>query len=196
MKDKGYSCNAIRCNVSNKHECESTVEHIINMTGKIDVLVNNAGITKDKIMLMQPSDDWEQVIKVDLFGTYNMIKYTAMDMIKNRKGVIINMSSIAGLIGVAGQTNYCASKAAIMAMTRALVKEIGHKNICINAIAPGYIDTEMTSEIKGIGDMKTQIPQRRFGKAKEVSSVVLFLASDEASYINGQTIVVDGGLTA
>lgn len=196
LQDQGYKCKSFKCDVSKEDECEVVVEKIKSITPKIDVLVNNAGIIKDGIMLLQSSEEWKKVIDTNLIGLYNMTKKVAFEMIKNRSGVIVNMSSIAAFNGVLGQTNYCAAKAAIVGMTKSLVKEIGSKNIRINVVAPGYIDTDMTRDIKKLESMKKLIPQRRFGKASEVASVVLFLASDEASYVNGQTLIVDGGFLA
>ncbi|MBE6049577.1 MAG: 3-oxoacyl-ACP reductase FabG [Clostridium sp.] len=196
LQGQGYKCKSFKCDVSSEDECEVVVEKIKAITPKIDILVNNAGIIKDGIMLLQSSEEWKKVIDTNLIGLYNMTKKVAFEMIKNRSGVIVNMSSIAAFNGVLGQTNYCAAKAAIVAMTKSLVKEIGSKNIRINVVAPGYIDTDMTRDIKKLESMKKLIPQRRFGKASEVASVVLFLASDEASYVNGQTLIVDGGFSA
>ncbi|GMQ62814.1 3-oxoacyl-ACP reductase FabG [Vallitalea maricola] len=196
VRDEGFFCEMLKCNIGNEKECEHAVSSIIKQTGKIDVLINNAGITKDGIMLMQSSDDWKSVIDINFFGTYNITRQVILNMIKNRYGNIINISSVAGLYGVAGQTNYCSSKAAIIGFTKALSREIGGKKIRVNAIAPGYIETDMTDSIPNKDIIISNIPQKRYGKPEEVASVVLFLASEEASYINGTTIVVDGAYTA
>ncbi len=196
IRDEGCFCEMIKCDIANQEECEHAITSIIKQTGKIDVLINNAGITKDGIMLMQSSDDWKSVMDVNFFGTYNITRQVILNMIKNRCGNIINVSSVAGLHGVAGQTNYCSSKAAIIGFTKALSREIGGKNIRVNAIAPGYIETDMTDSIPNRDIIIKNIPQKRYGKPEEVASVAMFLASGESSYVNGATIVIDGGYTA
>ena len=161
-----------------------------------DVLINNAGITSDQLFLKMKDDDWDNVISTNLTGTYNLTKIFIRNMIKNKNGRIINISSVAGLMGNPGQVNYASSKSALNGFTKSLAKEIGSRNITVNSIAPGFIDTDMTSFLDN--DAKNSIindiPLKRFGEASDVAQLALFLASNEASYITGQTISIDGGL--
>ena len=161
-----------------------------------DVLINNAEITSDQLFLKMKDDDWDSVISTNLTGTYNLTKIFIRNMIKNKNGRIINISSVAGLMGNPGQVNYASSKSALNGFTKSLAKEIGSRNITVNSIAPGFIDTDMTSFLDN--DAKNSIindiPLKRFGEASDVAQLALFLASNEASYITGQTISIDGGL--
>ena len=161
-----------------------------------DILINNAGITSDQLFLKMKDDDWDNVISTNLTGTYNLTKIFIRNMIKNKNGRIINISSVAGLMGNPGQVNYSSSKSALNGFTKSLAKEIGSRNITVNSIAPGFIDTDMTSFLDD--DAKNgiikDIPLKRFGEASDVAELALFLASKEASYITGQTISIDGGL--
>ena len=161
-----------------------------------DILINNAGITSDQLFLKMKDDDWDNVIATNLTGTYNLTKIFIKNMIKNKVGRIINISSVAGLMGNPGQVNYSSSKSALNGFTKSLAKEIGSRNITVNSIAPGFIDTDMTSFLDD--DAKNEIikdiPLKKFGEASDVAELVLFLASNKASYITGQTISIDGGL--
>tara|TARA_X000000368_G_scaffold251533_1_gene198742 strand:- start:24 stop:740 length:717 start_codon:yes stop_codon:yes gene_type:complete len=161
-----------------------------------DILINNAGITSDQLFLKMKDDDWDNVISTNLTGTYNLTKIFIKNMIRNKNGRIINISSVAGLMGNPGQVNYSSSKSALNGFTKSLAKEIGSRNITVNSIAPGFIDTDMTSFLDD--DAKNEIikdiPLKRFGEASDVAGLALFLASNEASYITGQTISIDGGL--
>jgi len=161
-----------------------------------DILINNAGITSDQLFLKMKDDDWDNVISTNLTGTYNLTKIFIRNMIKNKNGRIINISSVVGLMGNPGQVNYSSSKSALNGFTKSLAKEIGSRNITVNSIAPGFIDTDMTSFLDD--DAKNviinDIPLKRFGEAIDVAQLALFLASNEASYITGQTISIDGGL--
>jgi len=161
-----------------------------------DILINNAGITSDQLFLKMKDDDWDNVISTNLTGTYNLTKIFIRNMIKNKNGRIINISSVAGLMGNPGQVNYSSSKSALNGFTKSLAKEIGSRNITVNSIAPGFIDTDMTSFLDD--DAKNaiikDIPLKRFGEVSDVAELALFLASNEASYITGQTISIDGGL--
>jgi 3-oxoacyl-[acyl-carrier protein] reductase len=161
-----------------------------------DILVNNAGITADQLFLRMKDDDWDNVLNINLTGTFNITKMFIKQMVKNRSGKIINISSVSGLMGNAGQVNYSSSKAALSGFTKSLAKEVGSRNITVNSIAPGFIDTDMTEYLdeKAKLDLESQIPLKRMGNASDISELVYFLASDEASYITGQTISVDGGL--
>ncbi len=192
----GVFIQGIKADITNSLECESVTQTIVDKEGSIDILINNAGIIQDGLFLMQSAEKWESVIKTNLFGNAALTSAVALSMFSNRRGNIINISSTAGIIGVKGQTNYCAAKAGIIGFTKALSKELGMKNIRVNAIAPGYIETDMTSNIKNLKDISTNIPLRRLGLPHEVAKTAVFLSSDAASYINGATIVVDGGLTA
>jgi len=187
---------AIKADICDEQQCIDTVKKIQDIEGTIDVLVNNAGITRDNLMLMQNKKEWKSVLDVTIDGTYNLTHEVAFIMFAKRKGVIINISSVAGLTGVRGQSNYCTAKAGIIGFTRALSKELGMKNVRVNAVAPGYIETDMTKDLPNLNGIKKNVPLRRLGQPEDVANVVLFLASDLSSYINGQVITVDGGLTS
>ncbi len=189
-------CLAVKGDVSNFDDAQNMIEEIINKFGNIDVLVNNAGITKDMLLMRMKKEDFEQVIDVNLIGTFNVTKNVVPYMMKKRKGRIINISSVVGISGNAGQTNYSASKAGIIGFTKSLAKEIGSRSILVNAVAPGFIETEMTEnlpeEVKE--NINKNIPIKRMGNVKDVANVVKFLASEDSSYITGQVINVDGGM--
>jgi len=164
----------------------------------LDILVNNAGITCDQFLMLMPEADWQKVLDVNLNGAFRWCKGATRPMLLQRQGVIINIASVSGLVGVAGQTNYSASKGALIAFSRSLAAELGAKGIRVNTVVPGFIETDMTAKLpRAIKERNLErILTKRFGKPAEVAAVVAFLASEEASYIVGQTIVVDGGLTA
>ena len=189
-------CLPVKGDVSNYEDCESMVKQTIDEFGQIDVLVNNAGITKDTLLLRMKKEDFESVIDVNLLGTFYMTKNVASYMIKARKGRIVNISSVVGIAGNAGQSNYSASKAGIIGFTKSIAKELASRNILVNAIAPGYIETDMTSVLSDSvkESIVNGIPLGKVGNAKDVANVVKFLASDESSYITGQVIHVDGGM--
>ena len=189
---------ALQCSQTDAAAINAAVEKIIAAAGKIDVLVNNAGITADMFLLLMPEADWNRVLDTNLNGVFRWCKAVTRPMLGARRGVIINLSSIAGLVGVMGQTNYAASKGALLAFTRALAAELGRKNIRINAVVPGFIETDMSAGVPPPIKQKNleHILLKRFGRPEEVASVVTFLASEGAAYIMGQAIVVDGGLTA
>ena len=159
----------------------------------ISILVNNAGITKDNLFLRLSDEDWEEVINTNLNGVFRVTRLVIKNMVKQRWGRVINISSISGIMGNSGQTNYSASKAGLDGFTRSLAKELGSRNITVNSVAPGFIETDMTQGIIA-EDIVDKIPLKRVGKPNDISPIVLFLASDEANYITGQTLVVDGGL--
>ena len=189
---------AMACAQADGAGIDAAVQQVVSTAGKIDVLVNNAGITRDNWLMLMPADDWNKVIETNVGGAFRWCKAVSRVMLGARAGVIINIASISGLVGVAGQTNYCASKGALLAFSRALAAELGVRGIRVNAVVPGFIETDMTAKVpKPIREQSLQrILVKRFGKPAEVASAVTFLASDDAAYILGQTIVVDGGLTA
>ncbi|PLV60108.1 3-oxoacyl-[acyl-carrier-protein] reductase [Thermotoga sp. KOL6] len=182
--------------VTNRDQVKEVVERVVQKYGRIDVLVNNAGITRDALLVRMREEDWDAVISVNLKGVFNVTQAVVPYMIKQRSGTIINTSSVVGIHGNAGQTNYAATKAGVIGMTKTWAKELAGRNIRVNAVAPGFIETPMTEKLpERIREATlSQIPLGRFGKPEEVANVYLFLASDESSYITGQVIVVDGGL--
>lgn len=192
----GVQILAVKGDVANFENCENFVKQVIERFGQIDVLVNNAGITKDMLLMRMKKEDFEQVIDTNLVGTFNVTKNVVPYMMKARSGRIINISSVVGISGNAGQTNYSASKAGIIGFTKSLAKEIASRNILVNAVAPGFIETNMTDVLKD--DVKQEIakniPLKRMGTTQDVANVVKFLASDDSSYITGQVINVDGGM--
>lgn len=197
MKNIGSNAKAIRSDIANYQEVETMMEEILASYGQIDVLVNNAGITKDQLMLRMSEDDFTQVVDINLKGTFNCVKAVTKSMFKKRGGCIINISSVIGLIGNVGQVNYAASKAGIIGMTKALAKEYAARNIRVNAIAPGFIDTDMTDTLPQELKEKilSNIPLNSLGKPEDVADMVVFLASDKSKYVTGQVIAVDGGMT-
>lgn len=196
IEEYGVRCEFVGADVANFEQCESMVKEAVEKFGKIDILVNNAGITKDGLIMRMKKEDFEAVIDINLIGTFNVTRNVIPYMIKQKSGRIINVSSVVGVAGNAGQTNYSASKAGVIGFTKSLAKEVASRNILVNAIAPGFIDTDMTKVLsdnvkEGIN---AQIPLRRMGSPKEVAKVVKFLASEDSSYITGQVINIDGGM--
>ena len=165
---------------------------------KVDILVNNAGITRDRNLFLMPKEDWDSVLNINLSGYFNVTRNLITHFLKNKRGSIVNIASVSGLIGLAGQTNYCASKAGIIGFSRALAKECGRAGVPVNCVAPGFIDTDMTKQMseKQLDEIKKIVPMRRLGTVEEVADLVLFLVSDKARYITGQVFTIDGGLTA
>lgn len=186
----------IKTDVSNFKECENMVKQSIEKFGQIDVLINNAGITKDNLLLRMPEDDFNKVIDINLKGTFNVTKNVVPYMMKKRSGKIVSLSSVVGVSGNAGQCNYSASKAGIIGFTKSIAKELASRNILANCVAPGFIDTDMTLVLNdSIKDnINAQIPLKRMGSANEIANAVYFLAGDENTYITGQVINVDGGM--
>ena len=196
FQKQGWKAESHVCDVTNLKNMQEIVNKILDKHKTIDILVNNAGITKDNLLLRMDENDWDEVISVNLRGTFITTKVISKVMLKAKKGKIINISSIIGIKGNAGQANYAASKAGIIGFTKSVALEYASRGITVNAIAPGYIQTDMTDEIHE--KMRTQIldriPMGRFGTTQDVASVCLFLASKETDYLTGQTIVVDGGM--
>lgn len=196
IQKNGGEAIAIKANVANLEEVEQMVKQVIDTFGSLDILVNNAGITRDNLILRMKEADWDDVINTNLKGVFNCTKAVTRQMMKQRNGRIINISSIVGVSGNAGQANYVAAKAGVIGLTKTTAKELASRNITVNAIAPGFIETEMTDQL---GDdlkqeMLKQIPLGSFGQPEDVANIVTFLASDASRYITGQTIHVDGGM--
>ena len=196
LAEIGVEVLAVQGDVSNYEDCERFVKQVIEKFGHIDVLVNNAGITRDSLLIRMKEEDFKQVVDTNLGGTFNVTKNVISYMMKAHSGRIINISSVVGVAGNAGQTNYSASKAGIIGFTKSLAKEVASRNILVNAIAPGFIETDMTSVLKEEirNEIAKNIPIKRMGSAQEVAKVVKFLASEDSSYITGQVINVDGGM--
>lgn len=196
IEENGVKCVFAKGDVSNYEDCLNMVEWVMFQLGRIDVLVNNAGITKDGLLVRMKKEDFESVIDVNLVGTFNVTRNVIEYMMKKRSGRIINISSVVGVSGNAGQTNYSASKAGIIGFTKSLAKEVASRNVLVNAIAPGFIDTDMTSVLSDTvkESINAQIPLKRMGTPNEIAKVVKFLASDDSSYITGQVINIDGGM--
>ncbi len=186
----------IQCDVSNEQQVKDMMDEILAKYGRIDVVVNNAGITKDNLLLRMSEEEFEDVIDINLKGTYHCIRHVAKIMMKQRSGKIVNMASVVGLCGNAGQVNYAASKGGVIAMTKAVAKELAPRGICVNAVAPGFIETEMTAQLSDTVKQTaiSSIAMKRFGKVEEIANVVKFLCSDDSNYITGQVITVDGGM--
>jgi 3-oxoacyl-[acyl-carrier protein] reductase len=192
----GEAAHFVCMDIGDEGQVKQAVEKTVSETQKIDILVNNAGITNDKLLLRMSKDDWDRVISINLTGTFLMTKAVMRYMIKQRYGKIVNVSSIAGIIGNAGQSNYSASKAGIIGFTKSCAKELAGRNITVNAIAPGFIKTKMTDGLPE--DIKQEylklIPMKRFGETDDVANLALFLSSDQSSYITGQVFCLDGGM--
>lgn len=196
IEKNGGSASLAKCNVADFAEAENFIKDVIATYGKIDILVNNAGITKDGLLMRMSEEDFEQVLDVNLKGTFHCIRFAARQMMKQRSGRIINMASVVGVAGNAGQANYAASKAGVIGLTKAVAKELASRGITVNAIAPGFIETEMTGalpeQVKSAA--AAQIPLGAFGKPEDVAKAVAFLASEGAGYITGQVLHIDGGM--
>lgn len=196
IEKDGGSAAVYQCNVSQFDECERFLKDVVKEYGRIDILVNNAGITRDGLLMKMSEEDFDRVIDVNLKGTFNTIRFASRQMLKQRSGRIINMSSVVGISGNAGQANYASSKAGVIGLTKATARELASRGITVNAVAPGFIETEMTDVLSDTVKEASvaQIPLGRFGKPEDIAKTVAFLASDDAGYITGQVIQVDGGM--
>jgi 3-oxoacyl-[acyl-carrier protein] reductase len=196
INSQGFIADAYACNVSETNEFTELVKYVLDNMGKVDILINNAGITRDGLIMRMSEQDWDSVLNTNLKGAFNGTKAVMRSMLKQRSGRIINISSVVGLTGNAGQSNYAASKAGLIGFTKATAKELASRGITVNCIAPGYIKTDMTDklthEIKEV--LVKQIPLGRIGDAKEVAALAQYLCSSEAAYITGQTLTIDGGM--
>lgn len=193
----GGSAEAMQCNVADFQASEEMVKEILGKYKKVDILVNNAGITRDGLIMRMSEADYDAVLDTNLKGTFNMIRHLSRSFLKQRSGKIINLSSVSGVMGNAGQANYSASKAGVIGLTKSVARELASRGICVNAIAPGFIDTEMTQAMteEAQKGLKQMIPLGRMGEAAEVAKLVLFLAGNDSNYITGQVISIDGGMT-
>jgi len=196
IKTMGRDAIAVKADVSKLAEAEELIKASLEKFGRIDILVNNAGITRDNLLMRMSEAEWDSVITVNLKGTYNCVKAATRPMMKQRAGKIINIASVVGVMGNAGQANYAASKAGVIGLTKSVAKEFGSRNIQVNAVAPGYIETEMTKELSDAAkeSFMSAIPLKRAGQAEDVANIVLFLASDLSDYVTGQVLHVDGGM--
>ena len=196
LSEKGTTIKGYRSDASDFKAAEDLVNSFVKDFGSLDVLVNNAGITRDNLLMRMSEEQWDEVLKVNLKSVFNLVKASTRTFLKQRQGSIINVTSVVGIKGNAGQANYAASKARIIGFTKSIALELGSRNIRCNAIAPGFIETEMTDELdeKMIAEWKNAIPLRRAGSSKEVADVTIFLASDYSKYVTGQVLQVDGGM--
>lgn len=196
IEEKGGKASVYQCNVSDFGACEKFIQDVIAEQGRIDILVNNAGITRDGLLMKMTEEDFDAVLDTNLKGTFNCIRFASRQMLKQRSGRIINLSSVSGVMGNAGQANYSASKAGVIGLTKATARELASRHITVNAIAPGFIETEMTEVLSDSvkEEAVKQIPLGAFGKTEDIANLAVFLASEQASYITGQVINVDGGM--
>ena len=196
ITEAGGRAEAVQCNVSEYAKAEELMKYIIGKYGRVDILVNNAGITRDNLLMKMTEEEFDAVIDINLKGTFNCIKHLSRQMLKQKGGRIINISSVSGVMGNAGQANYCASKAGVIGLTKSVARELASRGITCNAVAPGFIETEMTDVLSDSVKeaMNAQIPMKCFGNTEDIAGTVVFLASDAARYITGQVINVDGGM--
>ena len=196
IKAAGGDAVSYKCNVSDFEECQQMITAIIKEYKHIDILVNNAGITRDGLIMKMSEDDYDAVLDTNLKGTFNTIRHMSRYFLKQKSGRIINISSVSGILGNAGQANYSASKAGVIGLTKAVARELASRGITVNAVAPGFVDTDMTDALSDSAkeNLISQIPLGRTGKPQDIANAVLFLASDAADYITGQVLSVDGGM--
>jgi len=196
IKELGQESFAIKADVSNQEEVTNMIKEVLNRFNQLDILVNNAGVTKDNLIMRMKESEWDDVININLKGVFNCTKAVTRQMMKQRQGRIINVASIVGVSGNAGQANYVAAKAGVIGLTKTTAKELASRNITVNAIAPGFITTDMTDKLEGNvkEEMLRQIPLARFGEPEDIAHVVTFLASEKSGYMTGQTLHIDGGM--
>lgn len=192
----GGKAEALQCNVSEFESCGQMMADIVSRHGRLDILVNSAGITRDNLLMKMSEDDFDAVINTNLKGVFNCTKHISRQMLKQKAGRIINISSVSGVLGNAGQANYCAAKAGVIGITKSAARELASRGITVNAVAPGFITTEMTDVLSdNVKAAATeQIPMKKFGETQDIAEAVAFLASNEAKYITGQVLCVDGGM--
>ena len=193
----GGVAESIQCDVSDFAQTEKMINAITEKYKKVDILVNNAGVTRDNLMAKMSEDDFDIVVTTNLKGAFNTIRHLYRNFIRLRAGKIINISSVSGVMGNAGQANYSASKAGVIGLTKSMARELASRNICVNAIAPGFVETDMTNDLPdtALENAKKMIPLQKFGKPEDIAEMVTFLASEKANYITGQVICVDGGMS-
>jgi 3-oxoacyl-[acyl-carrier protein] reductase len=197
VRAAGVKCELFKGDVASREDVEALFEGVSDAFGRVDILINNAGITRDNLMMRMKENEFDEVLRTNLKGTYLCTRAALRPMVRARWGRIVNVSSVVGLVGNAGQANYAASKAGIVGFTKSVAREVAQRGITVNAVAPGYVETELTGslpeEVKA--QIRGQVPMGRFGEAEEVAEVVAFLAGEGAAYVTGQTIAVDGGMT-
>ena len=192
----GGRAEAVQCNVSDFESCGRMMADVVSRYGRLDILVNNAGITRDNLLMKMSEEDFDAVINTNLKGVFNCIKHISRQMLKQKAGRIINISSVSGVLGNAGQANYCAAKAGVIGITKSAARELASRGITVNAVAPGFIATEMTDVLSDSvkAAAAEQIPMKHFGSTEDIAQTVAFLASDKAGYITGQVLSIDGGM--
>lgn len=192
----GGKAEALQCNVSEYDKAAEMMEYVVKTYGRVDILVNNAGITRDNLLMKMSEEDFDAVLNTNLKGAFNCIKHISRQMLKQKAGRIINISSVSGVLGNAGQANYCAAKAGVIGITKSAARELASRGITVNAVAPGFIATEMTDVLSDSvkAAATEQIPMKHFGSTQDIAETVAFLASDKAGYITGQVLSVDGGM--
>lgn len=196
IEEAGGAAKAMRCNVADAADCDAMIKEILGEYNKVDILVNNAGITRDNLLMRMSEEDFDAVLDTNLKGAFHTIQMLSRSFLKNRSGKIINISSVSGVLGNAGQANYSASKAGLIGLTKSVAREFASRGICVNAVAPGFIKTEMTGAMAEdvIENATKAIPMGRMGEAKDIAEMVLFLAGNQSDYITGQVFCVDGGM--
>lgn len=197
IAEKGGMAEAVGCDVSDFAACGSMIEELIKKYGHIDILVNNAGITRDSLILRMKEEEFDQVVNTNLKGAFNTIRHLSRHLLKQKSGKIINISSVSGVLGNAGQANYSASKAGVIGLTKSVARELASRGICVNAVAPGFVATEMTERMpeKTREAAVSMVPMGRMGKPEDIAELVTFLAGSGADYITGQVLCVDGGMS-
>ena len=197
IQANGGNAEAVQCNISDYKASEEFIKNVLAKYKKVDILVNNAGVTRDNLIMRMSEEDYDMVLDTNLKGAFNMIKHLSRSFLKQKSGKIINISSVSGVLGNAGQANYSASKAGLIGLTKSVAREMASRGICVNAVAPGFIDTDMTRALSDDAkeSLNKMIPMGRTGNAKEVADLVLFLAGSGSDYITGQVIGVDGGMS-